>query len=92
MFYSGDGLLSAEGKRLAAQADLAFIECECMTAANGHGSWADVKDLQRKEGSHWVLYHIDDTSRPAVANAIKDYADFSLGEDGREFDLAGVMA
>ncbi|GHB43256.1 putative metallo-hydrolase YhfI [Pseudovibrio japonicus] len=92
VFYSGDGLLSPQGERFAAQADLAFIECEYMTAANGHGSWADVKDLQKKAGSRWVLYHIDDASRLAVADAITGHAEFSLGEDGREFDLAGVMA
>ncbi|SFK47095.1 Ribonuclease BN, tRNA processing enzyme [Pseudovibrio ascidiaceicola] len=92
LFYSGDGLLSPEGEQLAAQADLAFIECEYMTAANGHGSWADVKDLPRKAGSRWVLYHIDDASRPAVAEAIKDYSEFSLGEDGREFELSKLKA
>ncbi|WNZ53606.1 ribonuclease Z (plasmid) [Microbulbifer sp. MKSA007] len=92
LFYSGDGLLSPKGEELAAQADLAFIECEYMTAANGHGSWADVKGLQRKAGSRWVLYHIDDASRPAVAEAIKEYPEFSLGEDGREFELTGVKA
>lgn len=70
LFYSGDGLLSAEGEQFAAQADLVFLECEYMVAANGHGSWADIKPLDRKAGSRWVLYHIDAASRPAVAEAI----------------------
>lgn len=87
VLYSGDGLLSTEGEQLAAEADLVFLECEYMTAANGHGSWNDIAPLEKKPGSEWVLYHIDPASRADIGEAIAIAIGVSLSEDGRSFEV-----
>lgn len=82
LFYSGDGLLSAQGEQLAARSDWVFVECETLTAHPSHGSWQDIARLTRKAGSEWRLYHIDPAIRAQLSDCVAAIDNLSLAKDG----------
>lgn len=82
LFYSGDGLLSAQGEQLAARSDWVFAECETLTAHPSHGSWQDIAPLARKAGSEWRLYHIDPAIRAQLSDCVAAIDNLSLAKDG----------
>ncbi|MEC5342771.1 MBL fold metallo-hydrolase [Brenneria populi] len=88
LFYSGDGLLSPEGKALASQSDWVFLECEMLARHPSHGSWQDIALLPRKPGSRWRLYHIAPELRAALRDNISTVGGLSLAEDGETLDVA----
>ena len=88
LFYSGDGLLTSEGEALAAQSDIAFVECELLTPHHSHGDWQSIQQLPKKPDSLWFLYHIDPSCRQALAEAVSPFTGIKLAEDNLSLNLA----
>ncbi len=78
LFYSGDGRLTSLGTELAAESDWVFIECETLNHHISHGSWQEICQLPRKQGSDWLLYHIDPNCRDTLAERIECEPDFRI--------------
>ncbi|MFT6350041.1 MAG: ribonuclease BN (tRNA processing enzyme) [Psychromonas sp.] len=87
LFYSGDGLLSADGEQLAEKSNWVFLECETLTHHPSHGSWQDIACLSRKPDSHWYLYHIDPKYRHSLNNLISEVNNLSLAKEGEILDI-----
>ncbi|MCG8708751.1 ribonuclease Z [Brenneria sp. 4F2] len=90
LFYSGDGLLSSEGRMLASQSDWVFLECEMLAHHPSHGSWQDIALLSRKPGSCWRLYHVAPALRASLNASTADISGVSLAEDGETLGVESV--
>lgn len=91
LFYSGDGALTDESARLAAQSDWVFVECESVEAHSSHGSWNDIVSLVKKPGSLWRLYHNAPLSRPALRTLCYQSDDISVATEGETFQHEGAF-
>lgn len=81
LFYSGDGLLTPAGEKLAATSDCVFVECETLTHHHSHGSWEDISPLERKPASQWWLYHIAPSVRASLSELTDDIEGLSLAKE-----------
>lgn len=90
IFYSGDGLVSAEGAQLAEQSEWVFLECETIDAHSSHGSWQEIRRLRRRANSQWRLYHIDPLCRSHLSELVAGVENLALAEDGERLSLEGT--
>ncbi|ACZ75730.1 beta-lactamase superfamily hydrolase [Dickeya parazeae Ech586] len=84
LFYSGDGQLTAASADLLSGADLALVECFSPQATGNawHGNWPQVQTLARKPGAQLGLYHVQQSQKAALQQAIAASSAIFLPEQG----------
>jgi ribonuclease BN (tRNA processing enzyme) len=90
LFYSGDGCITDQSAKLIANSDLAFIECQAMSLAQGagHSDFAKVLELAKVMPEIlFQLYHISDADFLPITDAVKNLQQISIAEQGTEIEL-----
>ena len=90
IFYSGDGAITAEGARLIKGSNMAFVECQAMSLAQGagHSDFPKVCQLaQTMPDILFSLYHIADTEVSAMSQAALEYPNINIAIQGQLIKL-----
>lgn len=86
LFFSGDGELGEEGAELAASSDWVFVECQTYDWHHSHGSLLQIRALDKKPNSDWLLYHIDPVDREQIRYALSQQNQMRVAEEGVVMD------
>ncbi len=90
LFYSGDGAITPAGSKLVESCDIAFIECQAMSLAQGagHSDFAKVKQLANSMPNvEFMLYHIADSEITAMSQAACEYVNINIAIQGESLKL-----
>ncbi|MDP5254994.1 MULTISPECIES: MBL fold metallo-hydrolase [unclassified Vibrio] len=91
LLYSGDGILSSEGEKLASICDWVWVECDDLIPKSGHGAWCSIEKLKKKSGSEWRLYHANPLRRAELEAIVAEHKGVQLASENERVQFCPAL-